>query len=138
MNVIIVGAGKIGSLIAHKLSDQGHRITIIEKNPTAAVQLPRGRINSGAITVIHQDGSTGSAMEKAGISDTDVFIASTGKDSLNGLAAQRALTVFGVDKVLAVVNDEDARSLYDSLGITTINKATIASNQIVQTIIAEQ
>jgi Trk K+ transport system NAD-binding subunit len=77
-------------------------------------------------------------MVKAGISDTDVFIASTGKDSLNGLAAQRALTVFGVDKVLTVVNDEDARSLYDSLGITTINKATIASNQIVQTIIAEQ
>ena len=128
----------IGSLIANKLSDQGHRITIIEKNPAAAVQIPRGRINSGAITVIHQDGSTGSAMEKASISDTDVFIAATGKDSLNGLAAQRALTVFGVDKVLAVVNDEDARSLYDSLGITTINKATIASNQIVQTITAEQ
>ena len=138
MNVIIVGAGKIGSLIAHKLSDQGHRITIIEKNPKATVQLSRSRINSGAMTVIHQDGSTGPAMVKAGISDTDVFIASTGKDSLNGLAAQRALTMFGVDKVLAVVNDEDARSLYDSLGITTINKATIASNQVVQIITEEQ
>jgi len=69
-------------------------------------------------------------MIEAGIADADVFIAATGKDSLNGLAAQRAKTVFRVDRVMTAVKDEAARSLYDSLGIITIDKTSIASEQL--------
>lgn len=32
MNVIIVGAGKVGSYLNSKLSDEGHNILVIEKN----------------------------------------------------------------------------------------------------------
>ena len=32
MNVIIVGAGKVGSYLTSKLSDEGHNILVIEKN----------------------------------------------------------------------------------------------------------
>ncbi|NQW20217.1 MAG: TrkA family potassium uptake protein [Chloroflexi bacterium] len=131
MNVIIVGAGNIGSSLARKLSDIGHKITVIEKNPTAISQLPRGRVDSGVMTVIHRDGSTGAAMLEAGISEADVFIAATGKDSLNGLAAQRAKIIFHVAQVITVVGDEGARTLYDSLGIKTINKATLASDKLI-------
>lgn len=131
MNVIIVGAGNIGSSLAHKLSDLGHRITVIERNSKAVSLFTRDRVESDAITVIHRDGSTGSGMLECGISNSDVFIAATGKDSLNGLAAQRAKTIFGVEKVMAVVTDEGARILYDSLGISTINKANLASDRLV-------
>jgi trk system potassium uptake protein TrkA len=130
MNVIIMGAGSLGSSLSRKLSDLGHRVTVIEKNPKAVSLLPRGRVDSGAMTVIHRDGSTGPAMIEAGISDADVFIAATGKDSLNGLAAQRAKITFRVDTVMAVVSDEAARTLYDSLGIGTINKAILASSEL--------
>ncbi|MEE8046589.1 MAG: NAD-binding protein [Dehalococcoidia bacterium] len=132
MNVIIVGAGNLGSSLARKLSDLGHRITVIEKNPKAVSLLPRGRIDSGAMTVIHRDGTTGPAMIEAGIANADVFIAATGKDSLNGLAAQRAKMIYRVNEVMTAVKDEGARSLYDSLGITTINKAAIASDELVK------
>jgi trk system potassium uptake protein len=134
MNIIIVGAGNLGSALARKLSDQGHRITVIEKNPQAVSLLPRGRVDSGAMTIVHRDGSTGPAMIDAGIGDADVFIAATGKDSLNGLAAQRAKIVFRVEEVLTIVRDEGARSLFESLGITTINKAMLASDQLVSLI----
>jgi trk system potassium uptake protein TrkA len=134
MNIIIVGAGNLGSALARKLSDQGHRITVIENNPQAVSLLPRGRVDSGAMTIVHRDGSTGPAMIDAGISNADVFIAATGKDSLNGLAAQRAKMVFRVEEVLTIVRDEGARSLYESLGITTINKAMLASDQLVSLI----
>ena len=137
MNVIIVGAGNIGSSLTSKLSDLGHRITVIEKNSKAVSLIPRGRVDSGAITVIHRDGSTGAGMLEGGISDADVFIAATGKDSLNGLAAQRAKTIFGVAKVMAVVADDDTRILYESLGISTINKATLASDRLVSVLIEE-
>lgn len=132
MNVIIMGAGNLGSSLARKLSDMGHRITVIENNPRAMSRLPRGRVDSGAMTVVHRDGSTGAAMIEAGIADADVFIAATGKDSLNGLAAQRAKTVFRVDRVMTAVKDEAARSLYDSLGIITINKTALASDQLAE------
>ena len=137
MNVIIVGSGNLGSSLARKLSDLGHRITIVEKNPKAVSVLPRGRIDSGAMTVIHRDGTTGSAMLEAGIADADVFIAATGKDSLNGLAAQRAKTIYRVNEVMTAVKDEGARSLYVSLGITTINKATLSSDELVKLLSGE-
>jgi trk system potassium uptake protein TrkA len=137
MNVIIVGSGNLGSSLARKLSDLGHRITIVEKNPKAVSVLPRGRIDSGAMTVIHRDGTTGSAMLEAGIADADVFIAATGKDSLNGLAAQRAKTIYRVNEVMTAVKDEGARSLYVSLGITTINKAALSSDELVKLLSGE-
>ena len=100
---------------------------MIENDPRAVSQLPRGRIELGAMSVVHRDGSTGAAMIEAGIAEADVFIAATGKDSLNGLAAQRAKIIFRVDQVLTAVKEESARSLYDSLGIITIDKTSIAS-----------
>lgn len=138
MNVVIVGAGNLGSTLARKLSDMGHSITVIEQDPTAVSLLPRGRVDSGSMTVIHRDGTTGPAMIAAGISSTDVFIAATGKDSLNGLAAQRAKISFRVEKVMTAVKDEGARVLYESLGITTINKAALASDQLAELISQEQ
>ena len=90
MNIIIVGAGNIGSLLAQTISNLGHKVTIIEKNFEAASSLPRGRVNSGLLKVIYSDGSTASAMIEADIANADIFIAATGKDSLNGLTAQKA------------------------------------------------
>lgn len=138
MNIIIVGAGHLGSSLARKLSDLGHRITVIEKNPKSISLLPRGRVDSGVVAVIHRDGSTGAAMIEADIANADVFIAATGKDSLNGLAAQRAKTIFQVEEVMTAVKDEGARTLYDSLGITVINKSSLAGDQLINLLIEEK
>ena len=132
MNIIIVGAGNIGSLLAQTISTLGHKVTIIEKNFGAASSLPRGRVNSGLLKVVPSDGSTASAMIAADIANADVFIAATGKDSLNGLTAQKAKMIFGIEQVMTVVKDPDTKNLYDSLGITTINQAALASNQLAE------
>ena len=137
MNVIIVGAGNLGSSLAQKISDLGHQVTIIEKNFGAASSLPRGRVNSGLLKVIHSDGSTASAMIEADIANADVFIAATGKDSLNGLTAQKAKTIFGIQHAMTVVKDQDAKNLYDSLGVTTINQTALASDQLTELLTQE-
>ena len=33
MNIVIVGAGKIGSALAKYLVDESHSITVVERNP---------------------------------------------------------------------------------------------------------
>ena len=137
MNVIIVGAGNLGSSLAQKISDLGHQVTIIEKNFGAVSSLPRRRMKSGLLKVIHSDGSTASAMIEADIANTDVFIAATGKDSLNGLTAQKAKMIFGIEQVMTVVKDPDTKNLYDSLGITTINQAALVSNQLAEFVTQE-
>jgi hypothetical protein len=38
---------------------------------------------------------------------------------------------------MAIVSDEGARILYDSLGISTINKATLASDRLVSVLTEE-
>lgn len=32
MNIIIVGCGKVGDALAHKLLDEGHNITVVDTN----------------------------------------------------------------------------------------------------------
>ena len=94
-------------------------------------------MNSGLLKVIHSDGSTTSAMIEADIANADVFIAATGKDSLNGLTAQKAKMIFGIEQVMTVVKDPDTKNLYDSLGITTINQAALVSNQLAEFVTQE-
>ena len=137
MNIIIVGSGNLGSSLAQKMSALGHKVTIIEKNLRATSALPRGQVNSGQIRVIHDDGSTASAMIAADIDNAEVFIAATGKDSLNGLTAQKAKTIFGIQHAMTVVKDQDAKNLYDSLGITTINQTALASDQLTELLTQE-
>ena len=137
MNVIIVGAGNLGSSLAQKISDLGHQVTIIEKNFGAVSSLPRRRMKSGLLKVIHSDGSTTSAMIEADIANADIFIAATGKDALNGLTAQKAKMIFGIEQVMTVVKDPDTKNLYDSLGITTINQAALVSNQLAEFVTQE-
>jgi hypothetical protein len=52
--------------------------------------------------------------------------------------AQRAKTIFRVEKVMTIVRDEGARILYESLGISTINKTAIASDRLVSSVLTEE
>ena len=87
MNIIIVGAGNLGSSLAQKISDLGHQVTIIEKNFEAASSLPRGRVNSGLLKVIHSDGSTASAMIAADIANEYLVLVDS---AMTNIRADRA------------------------------------------------
>ena len=73
-------------------------------------------------------------MLDAGIEDADVFLALSGDDALNGLAAQKAKTVYRTRRVVCRVKDEGLRELYTSLGITVTSPTTLVSDVILQTV----
>ncbi len=134
MKVVIMGSGRIGARVASSLSADGHGVSVIESNRTQAMNLPRTLVDDGLITLVIGDGSGSEAMLEAGIEDADVFLALSGNDALNGLAAQKAKSVYQTRRVVCRVKDEGLRELYTSLGITVTSPTALVADVILQTV----
>jgi trk system potassium uptake protein TrkA len=134
MKVVIMGSGRIGARVASSLSTDGHDVSVIEPNRAQVMNLPRSLIDDGLITLVIGDGSGSEAMLEAGIEDADVFLALSGNDALNGLAAQKAKSVYRTRRVVCRVKDEGLRELYTSLGITVTSPTALVADVILQTV----
>jgi len=134
MKVVIMGSGRIGARVASSLSNSGHDVAVIEPNRTQAMNLSRALIDDGLINLVIGDGSGSEAMLKAGIEDADVFLALSGNDALNGLAAQKAKSVYRTRRVVCRVKDEGLKELYTSLGITVTSPTDLVTEVILQTV----
>lgn len=100
MKVVVVGAGEVGYTVAKSLSQQGHDVTLVEKDEMRASKVE----NELDVMVVRGNGARPPILEKAGIaqpkSDVDILIACTDHDEVNILAcwiAKRA----GVPKVIS-------------------------------------
>lgn len=79
MNIIIVGCGKVGEELAHRLNDEGDNITVIDVDSTK-VNNVTSRLDVLGVT---GNGATHLVQQEAGIRDADLLIAVTGSDELN-------------------------------------------------------
>lgn len=102
MFVIIVGGGKTGSQLAIQLLEGGHKVKLIEDRP---VVLARLREELPEDVVVAGDGSSPSVLESAGIEQAQVLAAVTGEDEDNLVVTTLARFEFGVNRVIARVNN---------------------------------
>ena len=131
MNVTIVGAGKTGSGIATWLADNEHTVTLIDADLSRVEVFNSQKTGSDAITLVEGDGADPAILDAAGIRNTDVFMAVTGRDTFNGLVAQRAKHEFNVPSIFICARDEGLRNLYESLGMRAISPTKLAVDRIV-------
>ncbi|HEX4212012.1 MAG TPA: TrkA family potassium uptake protein [Candidatus Dormibacteraeota bacterium] len=121
MNVVIVGCGRVGSRLAVELMDDGHAVTIIDRNP---VQFSHAH-ERGALpddfpgNVVVGDGTDADLLRRSGIEQTDCFIAVTEGDNRNIMAAQIAKIVFKVPVVICRIYDPIREGIYRKLGLLT-------------------
>jgi trk system potassium uptake protein TrkA len=114
--IIVVGCGRLGSLLANRLSSLGSSVVVIDRAETAFENLSpefsgfRVAGDAAELDVLRQ-----ARMEKAGC-----VLAITSHDNVNVMVAQVARTVFGVPKVMARVNDPSREAVYREFGIETI------------------
>ncbi|MEA3559120.1 MAG: Trk system potassium transporter TrkA [Candidatus Thermoplasmatota archaeon] len=99
-NVVIAGGGDVGFNLARTLSEEGHNITIIEKDDRETEKL-----EGLDILVVNGNAASPSVLQKAYINSADVFIAVTGKDEVNMAAC--AIAKNRGCKTFAKVNEED-------------------------------
>ena len=119
MKIIIAGAGKVGRSVAALLAQEGHDITIIDKDPDTIQEL------SNELDVICVEGSATNpeVLREAGAEKADLLLAATEQDEVNmicGISARK----LGTAHVIARVRDPEylhqTEFLREALGLSVL------------------
>ncbi|MBE6062070.1 MAG: Trk system potassium transporter TrkA [Clostridium butyricum] len=134
MNIIIVGAGKVGYALAKNLSDENDNITIID-NKISALE----RINNNLDVMCVKGNCTSlKVLNEAGIEDADLLISVTNSDELNMLCSLAGKKLGAKHTIARVRNpgyDEDITLLTEAVGINlVINPEKAAAMEIAKLI----
>lgn len=122
--IVIVGCGRLGSLLANRLSRAGHDVVVIDREESSFEALT----SDFSGFQLAGDATQRSVLEAAKLADADVLIATSHEDNANLMVAQVASRLFGVPKVLARVFDPKRQDVYTHLGIETICPTTVAAD----------
>ena len=117
MKIIIVGCGKVGFTLAQQLYDEGHDITLIDTNESK-LDHALSQLDVQAVT---GNGTTFKIQSEAGIKNSDLLIAVTGKDEVNLLCCLIARKSGNCHTIARVRNPEyfdEISYLREELGLS--------------------
>lgn len=102
MNILIIGGGKVGINLVNLLSNQGHQVTIVEMNNAVYSKLQRSIPQARHI---NGDGCNPTTLREAEVDSMDAVVAVTGDDEDNLVVAKLSKHEYGVERVVARVNN---------------------------------
>ena len=119
MNVVLVGAGRMGGEIAIRLADEGHDITVVDSDAERLEQIAN---TVDAMTLLG-NGADYSVLSEAGVADADLLIAVTNEDAVNMLCCLSGKKL-GVKNTVARVRTmeyfQQMVCLKDELGLSLV------------------
>ena len=92
MNIVILGAGVVGTQIADQLVSEGHDVVIIERNPERAKYVS----SHVDCMVINEEGNNINTLKRAGIEKADFFLSVVDSDEINMIACGLVESEFNV------------------------------------------
>ena len=139
MNIVIVGAGRVGSAVARWAQGEGHQVSVLDEDPLSQERLsPDGTTSwedaGGQFTVgtaLEID-----ALEESGMDSADVCILCTDGDNTNLVVAQIAQKRFGVPKVIVRVLDPYRAEWYREQGLHTICPTKVAIEMLEEAVVS--
>lgn len=134
MKIVIIGAGKVGELLCHDLSNEGNDIILIEQNAKILDKI----ISNNDIMGFVGNGTSYDVQMEAGVSKADVFISVTEKDEINiisSVIAKKLGAKFTIARVRSTEYSSQIAFMSESLGIDlVINPELEAAKYIKQNI----
>ena len=103
MNIIIIGAGQVGSSMTEILAGESNNVTLIDVNHDILQNL-QDRLD---INTVHGSGAYPSILEQAGCNDADLVLAVTDRDEINMVASQIAHTMFNTPRKIARIRSRE-------------------------------
>lgn len=129
LKIIIVGCGKVGFTLVEQLANEGHDITVIDKNASKLNSLSSLYDVMGIVG----NGASYSIQVEADIENTDLFIAVTGSDELNLLCctvAQRFGRCSSIARVRNPEYNKESSYLKDKLGLAMIINPELEAGRV--------
>lgn len=133
MHIVILGCGRVGAMLADRLDEEGHSVSIIDQQPRAFRRLSH-RFAGTTITGVGFDRQT---LEDAGISAAHAFAAVSSGDNTNIIAARTARETYGVEHVVARIYDPRRAEVYQRLGIPTVATVSWTTGQIIRRLLPQ-
>jgi trk system potassium uptake protein TrkA len=128
VKTVIVGCGRVGSVLADALDKAGHQVIILDTSTSAFDRLP-GSFHGAAV---RGDGTDEDTLRRAGAESADLFMAMTEGDNRNVMSAQLAVEALGAKQVIAKINDPLRAAAYADLGIATLSRTNLMANAVSQ------
>ncbi|HRX69923.1 MAG: Trk system potassium transporter TrkA [Candidatus Competibacteraceae bacterium] len=111
MKIVILGAGQVGSSVAHILASEANDVTVVDAN-AERLQTLQDRLD---IRTLAGHASHPTVLEQAGMADADMLVALTDNDEVNMIACQIAYTLFNTPRRIARVRSGGYLSYKDQL-----------------------
>jgi len=126
-NLMIVGGGKIGEMLAKKMSKVCDHIKIIETDPHRCEYLAE---TLDKVMIINGDGRNSDLLTEEDVTNYDAFVAVTGSSETNILSCVAAKKM-GVSKTIAEVENIEYIKLAEGMGVdAVINKKLSTAGRI--------
>jgi len=130
MRVMIVGCGRVGSVLANRLDEAKHHVVVLDRNQQAFRRLSdkfsgERIVGNGLVEEFIRP-----TLERK----TDMFFAMTDKDNINLMIAQRVKLNYQVRTVIAVVHDSILAGIYKELGVQTVCPTDLVVKDLLKTI----
>jgi len=126
MNIMIVGCGRVGSQLAVLLSQEGHNVTIIDKNVDSFKRL--GGTFNGVTAV--GNAFDEKLLRELKVDKQDAFVSVTSGDNTNLMASQIARKMFKVPRVIARVYDPQRADIYKKFDLDIISGTILVAAMI--------
>jgi len=140
VKVLIVGCGRVGSRLASELDEEGHEVTIVDRDPgsfsRAASREALSQDFKGNFLV--GDGTEADLLRRAGIEEADSFVAVTEGDNRNIMAAQIAKQIYKVPRVVCRIYDPIREEAYRKLGLEVFCPTIEGSRRVRQMLMARK
>jgi trk system potassium uptake protein len=103
MYIVILGAGRVGYMLARQLIDEGKDVALIEQNTE------RAKVTTSNLDclVLNASGTNIDTLKKAGIQKADAFISVTNSDEINMIACGIVANEFSKPITIARVRNVD-------------------------------
>lgn len=123
---MIIGCGRLGSMLAGKLSEKGDDVMIIDADKMAFRKLPE---SYGGMTMVA--GATDiSKLMNAEIKQVDTLVVVTDNDNVNICTAQMGKELFKIPRVIARIYDDEKENLLKPLHIDVICPSELSQKEI--------
>ncbi|MCE4624348.1 MAG: TrkA family potassium uptake protein [Desulfurococcales archaeon] len=126
MRILIIGAGRVGSHLAERLSKLGHDITVVDKDERKILSV----INIADVEGLSRDVTDPRFFEDIDLSSYDAIVIATDRDEVNLFVASIA-RLYNVERIFVRAKNTQTISLLNLIGVeSVIVEPLIAANML--------